>query len=457
VNRFHLFLLAMSCQVTRLQPQTIPTMNPQLASTDTKSTTENLSWASVSRRLVAMNKVALATNAFCVALILLGVFWRLVDLSYPSQFTFDEHHFVSNARNYLQRQVDWNDHPPLGKLLLIPGMAAFGDNGLGWRISSALLGLGVVWVAGLNSKLLFRNNQVALFTATFVAMDGFFISYSRTALLDTPLTFFMYLALYFMLLASRRSLALAAVCVGLAVATKWTGVCVFLLAPLLLWRARRSQLHLGWMLAVAGLVYVAIWTFALALTKQPISLAGMFSSNANLLKHHAGFTVWDNAASSAWYTWPFLVHPLILHHESVAANFVRATTCLGNPLVWFATTAAVLWMLERILVAGQVRWKERDPSPHGGIVISLAAMIALQLPFIITHRQSYIWHYLGAYGLGLGLLAWVLVQIQAWRPKAVLGFVLCAAAVSVVYAPLWTNTVVSEQAFVARLPFASWR
>jgi len=399
-------------------------------------------------------------TALCWGLLALGIIWRLVDLDYPRDFSFDEHHFVRNARNYIEHQADWNDHPPLGKLLLVPGMLAFGDHGLGWRISSALIGIGLVVLAGLCAARIFGDRRAGLFAAALVAIDGFFITYARTALLDTPLTMFMYAALALMLWG--RSLAWfagAAVCVGLAVATKWTGVCVILLAPWLLWRARRSPLHAAWMFAIASLVYMAVSVIALLITRQPISLGGMMGTNLQLLHHHAGFTVWDNAASSKWYTWPFLWHPFILHYAEVAPGLVRAASTVGNPLVWYATTAAMLAALAALPRALAVWRREHAPlrSLDRPAPFVMAAMAALTLPFILTHRQSYIFHYLGAYGLGIGLLGGTLARLERRAPAAVLGFLVAAAAVSIWYAPLWTYALLSRAGFLMRLPFPGWR
>ncbi|MBN2574999.1 MAG: phospholipid carrier-dependent glycosyltransferase [Deltaproteobacteria bacterium] len=401
-----------------------------------------------------------ATSALCIGLLFLGIVWRLVNLDYPRTFSFDEHHFVSNARNYMAHRHDWNDHPPLGKLVLVPAMKIFGDRGLGWRLSSALLGLAIVALVGLCAAKIFKDRRAGLLAAVFAAIDGFYLSYARTALIDNPLTAFIFAALALMLWG--RSLgwfAGAAVCVGLAVASKWTGACVLLLTPFLLRRARRSAWHALWMVAVASLVYLAIGVFALYTTRQPISAAGILRSNWHLLQHHAGFTVWDNAASSKWYTWPLLFHPIVMHHENIGNGMVRATSSIGNILLWFATTGAILlamagWArglyrrLRRHVPIHDLQWRE-------GFV--LLGMVALTLPFIVTHRQSYIFHYLGAYGLGLGMLAARLARIERRSSLAVLGFLLCATAVSMVYLPLWTGGAQSQQAFNLRLPFASWR
>jgi dolichyl-phosphate-mannose-protein mannosyltransferase len=401
-----------------------------------------------------------ATAALCLGLLLLGIFWRGYDIDYPRTFSFDEHHFVSNARNYIAHRADWNDHPPLGKLVLVPGMLMFGDRGLGWRLSSVVFGLAMVALVGLLTAKIFRDRRAGLLAAAFVAIDGFFISYARTALIDNPLTAFIYAALVLMLYA--RSLpwfAGAAICVGLAVASKWTGVCVLLLAPLLLRRAGRSVWHALWMFGLASLVYLAIATYALYITRQPIALAGILRTNWQLLQHHAGFTIWDNSASSKWYTWPLLTHPIVMHHERLGPAVVRATSTIGNLLLWFATTGSLVLAaagLGRALYR-RLRYGIRVAAEHWGDGLLLAGMIALTLPFIATHRQSYIFHYLGAYGLGLGLLAARLRRIEKRSSLAVLGFLLCATAVSILYLPLAIGAPQTVHAYLTRLPFPGWR
>ncbi|HEY3595466.1 MAG TPA: phospholipid carrier-dependent glycosyltransferase, partial [Polyangiaceae bacterium] len=125
--------------------------------------------------------------ALCFIVLGLAVQWRVVYLDFPPSFTFDEHHFVENARNYIQQRADWNDHPPLGKLILVPSMLAFGDNSLSWRLPAMTFGLALVAVAYFTGVALFRTKRAGLLAATLVAADGFFISFSRTALLDIPM------------------------------------------------------------------------------------------------------------------------------------------------------------------------------------------------------------------------------------------------------------------------------
>jgi dolichyl-phosphate-mannose--protein O-mannosyl transferase len=445
---------------------TLPGDAPHAARTPQVTSPDSASTASVPHRSAPFARgsraevVRFATAALCIGFLCLGVFWRLVDLNYPRTFSFDEHHFVQNARNYIAGQADWNDHPPLGKLVLVPAMKLLGDRGLGWRLSSAILGLAMVLLAGLAAAKIFRDRRVGLLASAFLAVDGFFLSYARTALIDNPLTAFIYAALVLMLYA--RSLTWfvwAAVCVGLAVASKWTGVCVLLLAPFLLRKKGHSVFHLAWMFAIASLVYVAVGAAALKLTHQPMTLTGMLRTNWELLRHHAGFTIWDNAGSSKWYTWPFLTHPLVMHSERIGPSTLRATSTIGNLLLWYATTASIFVALAALARAlwRRLRAGIAIPPEHGREALVVGGMVALTLPFILTHRQSYIFHYLGAYGLGLGLLASRLARIEKRRPLVVLGFLLAVATVSLIYVPLWTGAPLSMRGFLLRLPFPGWR
>jgi dolichyl-phosphate-mannose--protein O-mannosyl transferase len=148
-----------------------------------------------------------------------------------------------------------------------------------------------------------------------------------------------------------------------------------------------------------------------------------------------------------------------MHHESIGQGMVRATSTIGNLLLWFGTTASIVLALVGLAraVFRRLRRHMTIAPAHRRDALVLTGMVALMLPFIVTHRQSYIFHYLGAYGLGLGLLASRVVRLEKRSSLAALGFLVCAAAVSMLYLPLWISTPQSLHAFLIRLPFPGWR
>ena len=110
----------------------------------------------------------------------------------------------------------------------------------------------------------------------------------------------------------------------------------------------------------------------------------------------------------------------------------------GTPLHWAAKNGDARTALMLIAHGAQLD------------AVNSTGMTALMLPFILTHRQSYIFHYLGAYGLGLGLLASRVVAIEKRWSLVALGFLVCAAGVSMLYLPLWTGAVQSTHGFLMR-------
>jgi dolichyl-phosphate-mannose-protein mannosyltransferase len=404
-------------------------------------------------------------TAAAVLMLALGIYWRFADLAYPPFFMFDEHHFVENARNYFRHNPDWNDHPPLGKLLIVPGMVFLGDNGAGWRIHEAVLGsvhLGLVYVL---ARRLFRDARTGLLAAAFVATDGIFVSYSRTALPDIPMNVFVLAALVALLeVRGRGGLAAAGLSLGLAVSVKWIAVCAAPLLPLILWRRGvRSWLAIGaccmWMGCVVVLTYVGIWALALALTRHPFTVDGMIARNLELLRSHAGFTDWKNPADSRWYTWPLLWRPVTLHHADIADGYRRVTSTVGNPLVWYATTAAfalALGDLARALWARVAR-REHFPSVLATRAFLLLAAVSLMVQWMLTNRESYIWHYMGSYTMGIILLADRVSWFGRREPLAVALVVLLVGAVAIFYAPVWTNGCLATTAVRWRLFAPGWR
>jgi len=62
-------------------------------------------------------------------------------ITIPDQPIFDELHYVPDTRSILQGDGTLRfEHPPLGKLFIVAGIFAFGDNPIGWRFFSVLCG-----------------------------------------------------------------------------------------------------------------------------------------------------------------------------------------------------------------------------------------------------------------------------------------------------------------------------
>ncbi len=158
---------------------------------------------------------------------LIAALTRLWNLAHPHALIFDETYYVKGATSLLTQgfegkwggesvnahflrgdvsalsatDADYVVHPPLGKWLMAAGQAIFGtDNGVGWRISTALAGIACVFLVARIAMRMFRSPVVAALASGALALDGMGIVLSRTGILDNLLSCAVLLAFYILLL-----------------------------------------------------------------------------------------------------------------------------------------------------------------------------------------------------------------------------------------------------------------
>ncbi|MDM4722396.1 phospholipid carrier-dependent glycosyltransferase [Micromonospora sp. WMMA1363] len=155
---------------------------------------------------------------------------RFLNLSHPPGKVFDEVYYARDAWGLVDRGVEWNYqdgapsyvvHPPLGKWLIGLGEWAFGysdtEHGVsvaghlvttapefGWRFSAAVAGTLSVLLLVRIGRRMFRSTALGCAAGLLLALDGFHLVLSRTALLDIFLLFFV-LATFGALLLDRDS------------------------------------------------------------------------------------------------------------------------------------------------------------------------------------------------------------------------------------------------------------
>jgi dolichyl-phosphate-mannose--protein O-mannosyl transferase len=376
-----------------------------------------------------------------------GLWLRTHDLWRPRFYAFDEHHFVENARNYLQRLPDLNDHPPLGKLLLAIGISLFGDSSAGWRAVPALFGAATIAVTALLARRSFPGGPAWAFALVFVSLDGFAIAYSRVALLDGMLSCLLLLSCWLALDGSALALIGAALAGGLALSIKFTGVCY--LAPLacaLLTRPGRARW--SWLLLaaiVSTLVYYACYALGLWIARAPWGPLSVWQATLDLLRHHAALIDMQNPSTSSWVTWLVPTRPITLW-RTVEGSTLRALTSRGNPLLWACCSTSALGLsgilawrgLAPVLKAGTLRlgplWL-----PARSLVYLLTVYWACLSPWILTRRDSYIYHYLPSHLAAIVLVSGLCSSLYQARRSWALALTGGVIAVSAVVSPRWAG------------------
>ncbi|TDB76626.1 phospholipid carrier-dependent glycosyltransferase [Micromonospora sp. KC723] len=173
----------------------------------------------VVRRRLATVEARLDVNSWVATAVVVTIaaILRLLGLSHPPGKIFDEIYYARDAYALIDRGVEWNYkdngpsyvvHPPLGKWLIGLGEWAFGYQDqehnisvpghlvttapeFGWRIAAALAGILSVLMLTRIARRLFRSTTLGCAAGLLLALDGFHLVLSRTALLDIFLLLFV--------------------------------------------------------------------------------------------------------------------------------------------------------------------------------------------------------------------------------------------------------------------------
>ncbi len=467
---------------------------------------------------------------------------RLWNLGFPQKLVFDETYYVKDALSLSREghEKNWPEganavfesgdfysyltdpafvvHPPFGKWLIASGMWLFGpDNAVGWRISTALLGIATVALLMLVAYKLFRSTKLALAAGFLLAIDGMAITMSRTALLDAPLTFFLLLGFLFFLIDNKQSrlrigytiqqgkttllwfrpwLVLAGVALGAASAIKWSGL--YLLAAIGLYVVfselllRRVSGEKSWFRS--GLLAQGVISF---LNLVPVAVATYLASWLGWINSSGGYSRnWaeDNFLPGIFGALPSWAQSLWNYHEviySFHVNLSEDHSYQSHPITWLLGLRPTAFFYETFS-AGQMGCESETCSSAitalGNPLIwvfATAALLylvyrylkarerviglvllgvgALYLPWLLiperTVFQFYAVSFLPWMILGLVLVMQILYRAIGNTKLAkglVVGFFVLATLVSIFFLPVNIGLVVPYDQWQLRMWLPSW-
>src|SRR5215212_11618535 len=289
------------------------------------------------------------------ALIFVGVFafgigWfaRLYNLGFPPRQIWDGIYFPVFARDYLNGVPFFDLHPPLGKFVIAFGIGLAGDTPFGWRLMPALFGCAMIPLAAVLGWYYFKERVGALLLATFIACETMLIVYSRTGLMDGIVVFFV-LATFLaaVLVRRRRQVLWPMVLLGLSVAVKWATLPLVVPVGYILWRKGLLK-PLLWTLWVPAIIYLSV--VFVGQVANPTGAGRAFNDNGpftNVVNWHRQALVnvsraVPNEQASPWWSWPLMTRPVLLFYKEYTTGKVATIFAIGNPLVWWASTCAVI-------------------------------------------------------------------------------------------------------------------
>lgn len=487
-----------------------------------------------------------------VVLTLIAAATRFIGLTSPTEGgtpVFDEKHYAPQAWQVLHGGwVEDNPayglvvHPPMGKQLMALGEALFGYTPLGWRFAAAVAGTLMVLLVIRITRRLTRSTMLGAAAGIMLIADGMTLVSSRIGMLDIFLALFVLGAfgclvvdrdqvrarLYRAYTEGRHAVSPygprlgvrwwrfgAGVLLGLACATKWSGIYYILFFGLLSigfdvaarrtfrvprpWRGTivRDVLPALWALVLIPLLgYLASYTgwfasetgydrYAVgntigtggAWSWLPDALRSLWHYQGETLKFHAGLT---NSAGNhhPWeskpWTWPMGLRPMMYHLADTGVTgcgqpmCVRAVMLIGTPALWWVSLPMLGWALWRTLTARD--WR------YAAVLVGYAAGL---LPwFVVLDREMYYFYAVTmapflviglALALGdiLGPAPYLRLPRRAWllgaSERQTLGLVLACLYLGLVVAnaiwlwPILTAMPITNDSWRQHLWLPSWR
>jgi len=446
-----------------------------------------------------------------IILILATIVIHFAFFGRPNETVFDEVHFGKFVSAYYTHQYYFDIHPPGGKLI-IAGFAKlfnfspeysfaeigqpFPDNKyLALRflpiVASALLPI-VIYFLALELGLSVLG---ALGAGLMVSLENALVTHSRLILLDPFLLLFGFSALLFYfkyrsvnqhwkLKIVNWNLLLMAVFGGLAMSIKWTGIAFLGLAGIIelidLIRAvswKRIANLILYFAFIPLIFYFLIFVihfslltktgdgdafmtpafqnslqnsyYAGDLSIKPLNIFQKFTElNVEMYQANKGLTA-AHPYSSQWYTWPFLIRPIYYWNQSSSTVPAESKIyLLGNPVIWWASTVGVMYLL--LSIVGKDLFKKKIP------LILLGGWLVNYLPFIGIGRVMFLYHYFAALIFAILILVYMIDQSHN-RRNIFIGLLIAAGAAFLYFAPLTYGFPLETHAFQNRMWLSSWQ
>jgi dolichyl-phosphate-mannose--protein O-mannosyl transferase len=402
-----------------------------------------------------------------------------VRLTIPSSPFFDEVHYLPAARALAELSAPGNvEHPPLGKELIALGITLFGDNSLGWRIMPSLFGtLGLF--AAMRALWFASLSRFASLAGGWLIATGFLLFVqSRIAMLDVFMASFVLLALWALAGAvrehetGRKRLAIAGLCLGLAMAAKWNAVPLAMLPGLAFvavrareagWRVVTS--HRGapvagittweafvWLGVVPLLAYAATYVPGLFYERDGYALApfadnGIVGIHRHMLDLQTQILA-PHTYQSVWYQWAGNWRAIWYLYEPVDGA-QRGVLLIGNPLTMLLGLGAVAW----------AAWVGVARGHKAALAVFVLYAVALGTWIVAAKPVQFYYHYLLPGTFLLAALALALDAIwqrgNRWLPLAVLAG---SAGFFAWFFPILTAApLAGEMSFLDYAWLESWR
>ncbi|MCW2599567.1 MAG: phospholipid carrier-dependent glycosyltransferase [Frankiales bacterium] len=450
---------------------------------------------------------------------------------------FDEVYYACDAKNLIRYGVEHASvagkafctpqsdgsfvvHPPLGKWLIGVGEWLFGFNTYGWRFSAAVFGTLTVLLVARIGRRMTGSSLLGGLAGLLLALDGLHFVQSRVAMVDVFLCFWI-VAAFGALVVDRDQIRerlaslgepdadarlgrrpwrlVAGLCLGAAVATKWSALfpIVVLLVLALFWEvgARRTTgIAAPWRVTLrrTTLPYLAVLVL-LPIAVYVVSWTGWFLSTEGWDRSWAHGRSTDYAfipdvVRSWWHyhwemynfhnhlaakhpyqshplSWPFLGRPVSYYYPpGITAGTYGCKVASCSREVLAIGTWAIWWMMIPTAIGLAARWVSKRDWRAASLLLMMAVSVLAWIPSDLKSRTMFLFYALPSVPflcLGIALIAgWLLGQSGTVRrsiASAGVGVYTSLVVINFAYLyPILAGVTIPYSSWYARMWFRSW-
>lgn len=293
------------------------------------------------------------------------------EISYLNSAYFDEIYFARTAYEHQHNLpiYEWT-HPPLGKLLMAIPMLFMGMTTFAYRLMGNIAGILMIPTIYVFAKMLFKNSKYAVLAAIIMAADGMHFVQSRLGTADGFLVLFImleYLFMYRYIISEDKplkkrlwSLFWSGLFMGLAIATKWTGVFAALGLAIVFFFNLALKIFvekkkwckentitilscLGFFVLIPLAIYLLSYIPYYIVENAYIKDLKTFIEWQQYMYNYHNNLVATHPYSSMWYTWPITKQSILYWVGTTNEGAITRIALLGNPAIWWFSIPCIIY------------------------------------------------------------------------------------------------------------------
>lgn len=402
--------------------------------------------------------------------------------TYLNSTYFDEIYHARTAYEYIHGLYSYeNTHPPLGKFFISLGIRMFGMNPFGYRVMGTLFGIAMLPLIYLFGRGFTRSRFAAAVICALLSLDFMHFTQTRIATIDVFVTFFIMAMYYFMHLYTKKSfydtslkkllqpLFLCGICMGLGIASKWTGVyagtglgILFFYNLFLRYKEYKfvkeekeglikedlkSKVififpdYTKKIILCCIVFFIVIPAIIYTLSYIPFEdesgrglIGQMIANQQSMFSYHSDIEA-THPFSSWWYQWPVMYRPIWYYSGTVSDTVKEGISAFGNPLIWWVGIPILIYMIYRM-----IKLKDKKAA---FLVISYFSQY---VPWFFVTRITFIYHYFPSIPfviLMIGYFIWILLKEYEIKKWEVFVYVGAVAVLFIMFYPVLSGFPVS--------------